>query len=82
MFFIKDAQLSGKAHTQPEVNKTAVDVQWICNMLNPSRIEFHYHPPYDHLSFSVLMDIKARIIAIIQNRTVTLDSGHPFNSKW
>jgi hypothetical protein len=35
-----------------------------------------------YLSFSVLKDRRASTIAMIQKRTVTLDSGHPLSSKW
>ena len=34
-----------------------------------------------HLSFSVLMATRARMIEMIQNRTITFGSAHPFSSK-
>jgi len=34
-----------------------------------------------YLNFRVLMAISARAMAMIQNRTMTLGSGQPFNSK-
>src|SRR5207249_733904 len=36
----------------------------------------------DHRSFRVASPIKARRMAMIQKRTITRGSGHPFNSKW
>ncbi len=36
----------------------------------------------NHRIFSVLIDNKASATAIIQNRTITFGSGHPFSSKW
>jgi len=35
-----------------------------------------------YLSFSVLMATRARMIEMIQNRTMTFGSAHPFSSKW
>ena len=32
--------------------------------------------------FNVLNETNASVMAIIQNRTMTLHSGHPFSSKW
>jgi len=40
----------------------------------------HFRLP--HLSLSELIDIRARMIPMIQNRTITLDSGQPSCSKW
>ena len=35
----------------------------------------------NYLSFNVLMDINANMMAMIQKRTITFGSGHPFSSK-
>ncbi len=75
MPLIKDTQSSRKFHTHPAIDQTAIDVQRIAHMLYSESKEFHY------LSLRVLMDNSAKIMAMIQKRTVTFDSAHPFNSK-
>jgi len=40
-----------------------------------------FHPFKCYLNFRVIIDSRAKIIDIIQNLTITLGSGHPFNSK-
>ena len=35
-----------------------------------------------HLNFNDPIEISARMIPRIQNRTMTFDSGHPICSKW
>ena len=39
------------------------------------------HLDQNYLNFNVLMARSARAMAMIQNRTMTLGSGQPFNSK-
>ena len=36
----------------------------------------------DYLSFNVLIATSPRMIAMIQNLTITFGSTHPFSSKW
>ena len=35
-----------------------------------------------HRNFNAVNEIRAKISEIIQNLTITFDSGQPFNSKW
>jgi hypothetical protein len=39
------------------------------------------HNPFTYLNFRVLMAIRLKIAAMIQNRTITFGSGHPLSSK-
>jgi len=54
------------------------------SFLHYSSIPLFQHsiiPLAPYLNFNVLIDSSARMMAMIQKRTVTLDSGHPLSSK-
>ena len=79
--------MSINTNRKPLVEKyLATDIHVLNNpimILLPLKSEFFKILPNDsYRNFNVARPKRTSITVIIQNRTITLGSGQPFNSKW
>ncbi len=69
-----------------DVQRSMFDVRcsFFQSLLGKNNLALIGIAPYStgYLIFSVLREIRASVIAIIQNRTITFGSAHPLSSKW